>query len=54
MPGRYDRCPRELWGVSWQGLRGEDSSMTAPQKSAEGIVGTRERAEGLNGLRNVF
>jgi hypothetical protein len=25
--------------VSWQGLRAEDSSLTAPQKSAEGIVG---------------
>jgi hypothetical protein len=40
--------------VSWQGLRGEDSSLTAPQKSAEGIVGTRERAEGLNGGRESW
>jgi hypothetical protein len=31
------------------GLRGEPSSRTAPQKSADGIVGTRSRAEGLNG-----
>jgi hypothetical protein len=27
----------------------EQSSLTASQKSAEGIVGTRERAEDLNG-----
>ena len=48
MPRRYDRVPREICGVSW-GLRGEPSSLTAPQKSADGRVGTQERAEGLNG-----
>jgi hypothetical protein len=49
MHGRYDSLPREICGVSWTGLRVEQSSLTAPQKSAEGIVGTRQRAEGLNG-----
>jgi hypothetical protein len=29
------------------GLRAEESPLTAPQKSAEDIVGARERAEGL-------
>jgi hypothetical protein len=28
--------------VSWIGLRGEQSSLTAPQKSAEGIVGSAQ------------
>jgi hypothetical protein len=51
MHGRYDSLPREICGVSWTGLRGEQSSLTAPQKSADGIVGMRERAEGLNGGR---
>ena len=54
MHRRYDSLPREICGVSWIGLRVEQSSLTAPQKSAEGIVGivgTRERAEGLNGGR---
>jgi len=37
--GRYDSLPREICGVSWTGLRGEQSSLTALQKSAEGIVG---------------
>jgi hypothetical protein len=36
-------------GCPGTGLRAEQSSLTAPQKSAEGIVGVRERAEGLNG-----
>jgi hypothetical protein len=36
-------------GCPGTGLRAEQSSLTAPQKSAEGIVGTCERAEGLNG-----
>jgi hypothetical protein len=36
---RYDSLPREICGVSWIGLRVEQSSLTAPQKSAEGIVG---------------
>jgi len=49
MHGRYDSLPREICGVSWTGLRVEQSSLTAPQKSAEGIGGTRERAEGLHG-----
>jgi hypothetical protein len=40
--GRSVGCP----GV---GLRVERSALTAPQKSADGIVGTRQRAEGLNG-----
>jgi hypothetical protein len=31
------------------GLRGEQSSLAAPQKSADDIVGTQERAEGLTG-----
>jgi hypothetical protein len=35
--------------VSCPGLRAEPSSLTAPQKSAEGLVGPRARAEGLNG-----
>jgi hypothetical protein len=35
--------------VSCEGLRGEQSSLTAPRKSADGIGGMRERAEGLNG-----
>jgi hypothetical protein len=35
--------------MSWQGLRAEESSLTAPQKSADGIVGTQARAEGLHG-----
>ena len=39
MHRRYDRLPREICGVSWQGLRAEESSLTAPQQSAEGIVG---------------
>jgi hypothetical protein len=29
--------------VSWQGLRAEQSFLTTPQQSAEGIVGTQER-----------
>ena len=49
MHGRYDSLPREICGVSSRGLRVEQSSLTAAQKSAEGRVGTRERAEGLNG-----
>jgi hypothetical protein len=49
MHGRYDSLPREICGVSWPGLRVEQSSLTAPQQSADGIVGTRERAEGLHG-----
>ncbi len=48
MHRRYDSLPGEICGVSL-GLRGEQSSLTAPQKSADGIVGTQERAEGLNG-----
>ena len=36
------------------GLRAEESSLTAPQKSAEGIVGARERAEGLNGREELW
>jgi hypothetical protein len=28
--------------VSWIGLRAEQSSLTAPQKSAEGIVGSAQ------------
>jgi hypothetical protein len=48
MHRRYDSLPREICGVSL-GLRGEQSSLTALQKSADGIVGTQERAEGLNG-----
>jgi hypothetical protein len=36
------------------GLRGESSFLTALQKSADGIVGTRERAEGLNGGRESW
>jgi hypothetical protein len=39
MHRRYDSLPREICGVSWIGLRVEGSSLTAPQKSAEGIVG---------------
>ena len=35
-------------GCPGTGLRGEQSSLTAPQKSADGIVGARQRAEGLN------
>jgi hypothetical protein len=54
MHRRYDSLPREICGVSWRGLRGEQSSLTAPQKSAEGIVGMRERAEGLNGGRESW
>jgi len=38
-------------GCPGTGLRGEQSALTAPQKSADGIVGARERAEGLNGGR---
>jgi hypothetical protein len=49
MHRRYDSVPREICGVSWTGLRVEESSLIALQKSAEGIVGPRERAEGLNG-----
>jgi hypothetical protein len=49
MHGRYDSLPREICGVSSTGLRVEESSLTAPQKSAEGIVGACKRAEGLNG-----
>jgi hypothetical protein len=49
MHGRYDSLPREICGVSSLGLRAEESSLTALQKSADGIVGVRERAEGLNG-----
>jgi hypothetical protein len=40
--GRSVGCP----GV---GLRVERSALTAPQKAADGIVGTRKRAESLNG-----
>jgi hypothetical protein len=36
-------------GCPGSGLRGEQSFLTASQKSAEGIVGAQERAEGLNG-----
>jgi len=38
MHRRYDRLPREICGVSWTGLRAEQSSLTASQKSADGIV----------------
>jgi hypothetical protein len=42
MHRRYGNLPREICGVSWQGLRAEQSSLTAPQKSAEGIVGSAQ------------
>jgi hypothetical protein len=32
--------------VSWQGLRAEESSRTAPQTSAEGIVGSAQATLG--------
>ena len=41
MHGRYDSLPREICEVSCVGLRAEESSLTAPQKSAYGIAGTR-------------
>jgi hypothetical protein len=39
MHGRYDSLPREICGVSCEGLRAEQSSLTTSQKSADGIVG---------------
>jgi hypothetical protein len=35
---RYDRVPREICGVSCEGLRTAQGSLTAPQQSADGIV----------------
>lgn len=48
MHRRYDSLPREICGVSWIGLRAEESSLTAPQKSADGIgcAGQRVSLEG--------
>ena len=45
--GRSAGCPGT-------GLRGEQSSLTARQKSADGIVGARQRAEGLHGRRESW
>jgi hypothetical protein len=41
-------------GCPGPGLRGEPSPLTAPQQSADGIVGVRERADGLNGGRESW
>ena len=38
MHGRYDSLPREICGVSCEGLRAAQASLTAPQKSADGIA----------------
>jgi hypothetical protein len=35
---RDNGLPMESCGVSWTGLREEESSLTAPQKSANGII----------------
>jgi hypothetical protein len=50
MPRRNDNFPRERSaGCPGTGLRRESACLTALQKSADGIVGTRARAAGLHG-----